>query len=108
MTNKIQQYIDDIRSAFESERSKRIAESERNLVLSNELKQKDVELNSHVELISNLERDISQLKSEIEQTKTRLENLNSQTNFGNEKNEQIDELVKEIEYCIAQLKQTSA
>ncbi len=108
MTEKIKQYIGDLKSLFEKSNENLVAEREKNKSLNEQVHTNITKTEAQIKIIANLESDISQLKTEITQLEDKLTNQNMQNGVENKvenvRDEQIAELVKEIEGCIAQLK----
>lgn len=102
MTPKIQQVIDEIRSKALKMHDQLIAER----AVSDELRKELAELRSTISVKEAQEAvlfaDIEKLKGELEATRTQFQG-DSDLDKRN-RDEEIDELVKEIEYCISQLK----
>lgn len=102
MTERIQQIIDEIRQ--KSEKVHYLLKDERlkNAALLAEIQ----ELKENQEVLKKSENacltEIKELKMELEVTKSQIVEI-SGPSIG-KKDEEIDELVKEIEYCISQLK----
>lgn len=108
MTEHIQHIIDEIRSKSQALHYQLNEEREKNTALQSELavlnerlqsqKQKEEEFLSKE---NNFLSEIAALKMELDAVKSQVvENSNPV----GRKDEEIDELVKEIEYCISQLK----
>lgn len=102
MTDRVQQIINDIRRKSTELHQELILERSKNELLRAELKglgdsleQSKQELNQHLS-------DIESLKMELETAKIQV--VSEDHSFPKRKDEDIDELVKEIEYCISQLK----
>ncbi len=116
MNEKIQHIIQEIRvkkdalNASLKQQTLRVDELEQQTqLLKVELEQKQSEIsrlmNDNVQMESNnvqLKNDIAGLQSLLEETKNQI--VNSVSSDATKPYEQIDELVREIEYCIGQLK----
>jgi phage-related minor tail protein len=101
MTERIQHIIDEIRLKSQALHHQLNEEREKNKALSAELhlitERLEVEKQKEEQLLSKIEA----LSNELETTKSQV----VETSPPSGKNdEEIDELVKEIEYCISQLK----
>ena len=101
MTDRIQNIIDDIRRKSVALHQQLSDEREKNSVFQSkvQLLTESVELQKQEE--NKLLSEISILKTELEMTKSQVVE-NSRPS--GKKDEEIDELVKEIEHCISQLK----
>lgn len=101
MSDRVNELIEEIRGKATSMKQLISVEKEKNSGLAQEIEALKHELSSK-------ETEVTQLKGEIASLKNDLSAKNEQSierSTGNEiSDEQIDELVKEIEYCIAQLK----
>ncbi|MEY3236942.1 MAG: hypothetical protein RI883_1043 [Bacteroidota bacterium] len=101
MTDRIQNIIDDIRHKSVALHQQLLDEREKNSVFQSEVQllTESMELQKQEEI--KLLSEISMLKAELEMTKSQVvENSHP----SGKKDEEIDELVKEIEHCISQLK----
>jgi hypothetical protein len=102
MTDKIQQFIDEITRKSRDLHQQLVEERMKNEQLRMEI----VDLNEQVMInsgqIESQSLEITKLKGELETTKLQVVEEPSVSDHG--KDEEIDELVKEIEYCISQLK----
>lgn len=104
MTEKIQDTIQEISrnilrigEALRSERSK-------NAVLQEEIDRKNEQLAAEANAISLLKEEIESLKSALHLAENKVVEVPVPVKGKNE--QEIDELVKEIEFCIEQLKQS--
>lgn len=100
MTEKIQHIIDDLRSrkrvldeALDTEKRMRV-ESEKKVESLNS------QLTAFVQEVEDLKHTVTRLQAELEKAKNQVVDSKPSGN----KDVQIDELVREIEYCIGQLK----
>jgi len=102
MTERIQKSIEEIRIKSKALFFQLTEEREMNKSLLTELRAlKEVESNLKEKEVANLQ-EISDLKMALEEAKSQVVEV-SIPSFG-KKEDEIDELVKEIEYCIGQLK----
>jgi chromosome segregation ATPase len=102
MTGKIQQIIDDIRGKTETlhrQLQEERATTARLLQEIADLKSSITEKERHEAVLFS---DIDKLKMELEAAKIQVQDPSDRSVRNRE--EDIDELVKEIEYCISQLK----
>ncbi|MEY4658337.1 MAG: hypothetical protein ACO29U_01940 [Crocinitomicaceae bacterium] len=104
MTEKIQDTIQEISrnilrigEALRSERSK-------NAVLQEEIDRKNEQLAAEANAISLMKEEIESLKSALHLAENKVVEVPVPVKGKNE--QEIDELVKEIEFCIEQLKQS--
>ncbi len=104
MTEKIQDTIQEISrnilrigEALRSERSK-------NAVLQEEINRKNEQLAAEANAISLMKEEIESLKSALHLAENKVVEVPVPVKGKNE--QEIDELVKEIEFCIEQLKQS--
>ena len=100
MTEKIQHIIDDLRSrkrvldeSLNTEKRMR-AESEK------ELESLNSKLTASMQEVDDLKRTVTRLQADLEKAKNQVVDSKPSANT----DIQIDELVREIEYCIGQLK----
>ncbi|MCH2225646.1 MAG: hypothetical protein MK066_12820 [Crocinitomicaceae bacterium] len=101
MSDGISQIIGEVREKAISFHERYVAEQSKNERLQVELNASRIELEKQNALIESLNLTVSSLKQELETTK----NHNVSASEGKMvSNDEIDELVKEIEYCIGQLK----
>ena len=104
MTEKIQLYLNEILQKAQHVHALLEVERKKN----NELEQKVAALQSELDSKYNLEvslrSEVDELKASLESAKNTKVEVPSTAPIG-KRNEEIDELVKEIEYCIEQLKQ---
>ena len=102
MTERIQHIINDIRLKSKSLHSQLVSEREIKLALEVELN----ELKSTSEVLrnenSNLTEEIQQLKSELNSILKK--RIDEERTVILDRNQDIDDLVREIEHCINQLK----
>lgn len=102
MTEKIQLLLEGVRNKSNELHKLLVDERSKNEQLNTELQQlkqekSDLEAKNE-ELVSNNNRLISELNS------TKVQGIGTEVAIHANRNEEIDELVKEIEYCITQLK----
>jgi hypothetical protein len=102
MTERIQHIMNEIRAKALEFHHELVQERNKNQVLQAHILEKDERLQSAVESENALNAVIDQLKFDLETAKNQIVEVSVPQNGRNE--EQIDELVKEIEYCIGQLK----
>lgn len=102
MTERIQKSIEEIRIKSKALFSQLTEEREMNKSLLAEMRTlKEIESNLKEKEVAYL-HEISDLKMALEEAKSQVVEV-SIPSFG-KKEDEIDELVKEIEYCIGQLK----
>ena len=102
MTEKIQHIINDIRLKSNSLHSQLVSERERAKKLEVELNEATSQKNALENEKTHLNEHVIKLKSELEAIfKERVDEENSITES---RNQDIDDLVREIEHCINQLK----
>lgn len=101
MNEKIQHIIQDIRRKKDALNDLLNQQTQRADQLEREVLQLKTDLESKISDISQLKNDNEELKSLLKETKNQI--INSVVPENNSQ-EQIDELVREIEYCIGQLK----
>jgi predicted nucleic acid-binding Zn-ribbon protein len=102
MTEKIQHIINDIRLKSNSLHSQLVSERERAKKLEVELNEVKSQKNALENEKTHLNEHVIKLKSELEAIfKERVDEENSITES---RNQDIDDLVREIEHCINQLK----
>ena len=101
MSDRVNQLIEDIRGKVDLMKGKVTAEQNKNSELSQEIESLKAKLQSK-------ENEVLQLNGKIQDLETEKNDLESKNIAVPAENgvseEQIDELVKEIEYCITQLK----
>lgn len=101
MTERIQHIIDEIREKSQAMHKLLTAEREKNLELYVEISELKEQLNQSKLDIEAKTQEIANLNTVVETTKNQV--VEVPVSLGR-KDEEIDELVKEIEYCISQLK----
>ena len=102
MTEKIQHIINDIRLKSNFLHTQLISERERARKLEVELNELTSQKNVLEDEKTQLNENVIKLKSELEAIfKQRVDNENS---IAENRNQDIDDLVREIEHCINQLK----
>ncbi|MDB3906192.1 hypothetical protein N9355_01825 [Crocinitomicaceae bacterium] len=105
MSARVHQLLDEIRDKSVKLKSQVAAERAKNETLSAEISNLKSAMNSKTEETENLQSKVSELSANIESLKE--QSVNSETTGQTGavlSNEEIDALVKEIEYCIQQLK----
>jgi len=103
MTEHVSSIVRNIRDKFHGMHQLLVAERAKNISLETELKQARVLVSANEEKIFLLEEKYRNLEQELVQLNEQLENQKSVAVFS--KDEEIDELVREIDHCIRQLKQ---
>ncbi len=101
MTETIQQIIENIRSKSIEIHEKLIDEREKNTTLEAENVALKAQLTDIADAQNVLNVEMLELKNALEMAKNQVVETPISNN---RKEEEIDELVKEIEYCISQLK----
>lgn len=105
MSARVHQLLDEIREKSVKLKGQVTAERAKNDTLSAEISELKEEMNSKTEEVENLQNKVSELSANIESLKEQSVNSESTGQTGTVlSNEEIDALVKEIEYCIKQLK----
>lgn len=101
MSDKALQLIDEIRSRSLEIKGKLDEERQNNAVLTNAIADLKKELEQRELELSEVKSKVAELEKEVLTAKEQVINpvISSERN-----DEEIDELVKEIEYCISQLK----
>ena len=101
MSDKALQLIDEIRSKSLEIKGKLDEERQNNAVLTNAIADLKKELEQRELELSVVKTKVAELEKEVLSSKEQVINpvISSERN-----DEEIDELVKEIEYCISQLK----
>lgn len=102
MTNNIQHIIDEISRKQSELYQKLVEERAKNQQFSVEIESLKHEIHSLNDKIAQKNDDFASLKLELEANKNKVVNVVVDSNEKND--QQIDELVKEIEFCISQLK----
>lgn len=102
MSDRIHQLIDTVREKSILLKDQVASERSENQRLKQEIDELKQSIASRDEKISGLEVKVVELNDHIETVKK--ENITVESASKGMSNEQIDELVKEIEYCITQLK----
>ncbi len=102
MTDKIQQFIDEISRKSMALHHQLVEERMKNEQLRTEIVNFQEQLMANSGLIESQTLEINRLKGELEAAKVQVIEKPIVSERRNE--EEIDELVKEIEYCISQLK----
>jgi hypothetical protein len=101
MTDTIQKIIEKIRSKSIEINNQLIKEREKNTTLESENVSLKAQLTGMADALKVLNVEMSELKIALETAKNQVVETPISKN---RKEEEIDELVKEIEYCISQLK----
>ena len=102
MTERIQHSMNEIRAKALELHRELVQERIKNQALQAQILEKEERLQSAKNSENALHAAIDQLKLDLEVAKNQIVEVSVPQNGRNE--EQIDELVKEIEYCIGQLK----
>lgn len=102
MTDKIQQFIDEIARKSRMLHQQLVEERMKNEQLRTEVVNLQEQLMINSGQIESQSLEISRLKGELEAAKLQVVEVPIVSDV--RKDEEIDELVKEIEYCISQLK----
>ncbi|MCE2681680.1 MAG: hypothetical protein ACK49D_08750 [Flavobacteriia bacterium] len=102
MTESIQHIMNEIRAKALEIHSELVQERNKNQVLQAQILEKEERLQAAKQLENERLAVIDQLKLDLEVAKNQVVEVSVPQIGRNE--EQIDELVKEIEYCIGQLK----
>lgn len=103
MSDHVTKLIDSIREKAVQLHGELQSERSKNEQMKGELSELKVALNAKTSEVTEANGKIAQLEDQV---KTLSEQKVDQVSSGNEiSDEQIDELVREIEFCIAQLKQ---
>lgn len=103
MADRINELIEKIREKVSLLKSQLSVEQSKNEALQEEVNQLKLQLTSKQSEVETLESKIVGLQSDIVKAKEQSVNHSTEANV-KVSDEQIDELVKEIEYCIGQLK----
>ncbi len=103
MTEQISSIVLRIQGKFQDLHQHLLAERERNNALETELRQAKILLSANQEEISKLNEKNQELLSDLSQINEQLETQKSEVILN--KDAEIDELVREIDNCISQLKQ---
>lgn len=101
MTDHIQNIIDDIRHKSVALHQQLSDERDKNNAFQSEVQLLTESIEHQKQEENKLLTEISMLKAELEMTKSQVVENSHPTG---KKDEEIDELVKEIEHCISQLK----
>jgi methyl-accepting chemotaxis protein len=102
MTEKIQHIIDDIRQKMVALDHQLKEVRATNAVLQAELNESNIQLENSKKEGESLAEAVNELKSALETANNQVVEVNRPTQ--GRRDDEIDELVKEIEYCISQLK----
>ncbi len=101
MSDRIQELVNEIRGKATGWHQQLLAERATNQRLQKETEELKQQLSDKEEKILGLQQTLTGLEAKLEATKEKDVVVSEGTKVSDE---QIDELVKEIEYCIAQLK----
>lgn len=105
MSARVHQLLDEIREKSVKLKSQVAAERAKNEALSTEISELKLEIDSKKQEVEDLQNKVSELSANIESLKEQSVNSESSSQTGAVlTNEEIDALVKEIEYCMQQLK----
>jgi methyl-accepting chemotaxis protein len=102
MTEKIQQIIDDIRQKMAVLDHQLTEVRANNAVLQAELNESNIQLEKSKNEGESLVEAVNELKIALEAANNQVVEVDRPTQ--GRRDDEIDELVKEIEYCISQLK----
>lgn len=102
MTERIQHSMNEIRAKALEIHNQLVQERIKNQTLQAQIQEMEVRLQSAKHMEKEQLAAIDQLKLDLDVAKNQIVEVSVPQNGRNE--EQIDELVKEIEYCIGQLK----
>lgn len=102
MSEKIHQLIDQIRAKYNRLNGQFVEQKSINVALQDEVTNSQSQLKERDEKIIALEAKIDELESTKNETSEQVITGSEGTMISDE---QIDELVKEIDYCIGQLKE---
>jgi len=103
MTEKIQLYLNEILQKAQNVHALLKVERKKNNDLEQQISALQTELDSKHNLEISLRNEVETLKSALESTKNKVVEVPLANN--RKRKTEIDDLVKEIEYCIEQLKQ---
>lgn len=103
MTTKIEQLIEDIRVKHNGLKKSMLDEQQKAVSLQNQLEEVKGDLANQMNENAQLKSEIERLQSEIETVKN-VSIIPQASNPVGVDNNEIDELVREIDYCIEQLK----
>lgn len=103
MTEQISSIVLKIQGKFHDLHQQLLSEREKYNALETELRQSKVLLSANQEQIFQLEEKNRDLQNELDQLNEQLESQKSEVVLN--KDAEIDELVREIDHCISQLKQ---
>lgn len=101
MNDKIQDIIQEIRNKKKALSDLLINEKQKVLALETELAELKREAETTTNQLNQLQKENSDLQTLLEETKAQVNVAKEPANVGYE---HIDEMVREIEYCIGQLK----
>lgn len=103
MSARVHELLDEIREKSVKLKDQVAAERAKNATLSAEISEIQEEMSSKSQEVESLQGKVTELTDNIESMKEQRVNTTSDSG-ANLSNEEIDALVKEIEYCIKQLK----
>lgn len=105
MTEDIQARISEIKTKFDTIYNKLQDERTQNVQLQDAIAQLNNELNLSKAKLQQRDKDLHRLNFQLSQMNEEIKK--NQEDLKNSKNEQIDGLVKEIDFCISKLKETN-
>ncbi len=103
MTEQISSIVHQIQSKFQDLHQQLVAEREKNALLETEIGQSKMLISANQAQIFQLEENNQFLQNQLIQLNEQLESQKSSVLIN--KDNEIDELVREIDHCISQLKQ---
>ncbi len=103
MSARVHELLDEIREKSIKLKDQVATERAKNATLTAEVSELKAEMSGKSQEVENLKGKVSELTDNIESMKEQRVNTTSETK-ATLSNEEIDALVKEIEYCIKQLK----
>lgn len=103
MTEQISSIVQQIQSKIQNLHQQLLAEREKNTILETELGQSKMLISANQAQIFQLEENNQYLQNQLIQLNEQLESQKSAVLT--DKDNEIDELVREIDHCISQLKQ---
>ena len=101
MSNRVDQLIEEIREKANLMKESVAIEKNKNSELSSEIDSLKAQIEAKSNEVERLKEDLVNLEAKLNDSKNERIEVQSDTGVSDE---QIDELVKEIEYCITQLK----
>lgn len=103
MTEQISSIVQQIQSKFHDLHQQLAVAREKNIILENELGQSKMLISANQAQIFQLEENNQYLQTQFIQLNEKVESQKSAVLI--DKDNEIDELVREIDHCISQLKQ---